>query len=271
MGDPPGFEGTSDGEVALWDEMPLWSAMAGLLLLEHVPLDARRVLDLGSGTGFPTLELAERLGAAARVIGVDPWGAAVRRAEEKRRAWPVANATFVRGDAAALPFRDGSFDLAVSNLGIHNFADPAAAYRECRRVLAPGGRLALSTNVTGHFAALYEEFDRVLAGDEPARERLRLHIAHRGTRQSLARDLERAGFHIVHTYGLVLPMRFRDGAAVLGHHFIRLGFLPAWVEVAGGERGAAHIEALAAALDRRAAREGGIRLDVPLLLLIARR
>ena len=53
--------------VSAYDELPLWSAMAGLLLLEHVPLRPDMVvLDIGCGTGFPALELAERLGRGAK-------------------------------------------------------------------------------------------------------------------------------------------------------------------------------------------------------------
>jgi SAM-dependent methyltransferase len=54
--------------VSAYDELPLWSAMTGLLLLEHVELKSdARVLDVGCGTGFPLIELAERLGPASRV------------------------------------------------------------------------------------------------------------------------------------------------------------------------------------------------------------
>src|SRR5262249_44825687 len=145
-----------------------------------VPLGARRVLDVGSGTGFPGLELAERLGTQARVAGLDPWPAAMARAGAKRAAWPVPNAALVRGDAARMPFRDGAFELVVSNLGIHNFSDAEAALAECGRVLCAGGALALATNLVGHFAELYEAFDRVLP-DDAARARLRAHVEHRAT------------------------------------------------------------------------------------------
>src|SRR4029453_6115229 len=70
--------------LAAYDELPLWSAMFGLLLLEHVPLkDVNVGLDVGCGTGFPLIELAERLGPSAHVHGVDPWTAALTRAREK--------------------------------------------------------------------------------------------------------------------------------------------------------------------------------------------
>ena len=59
--------------VNTFDEMPLWSASFGLLLLKHVTLKPNlTVLDIGSGAGFPLLELAERLGPSAKLCGIDP-------------------------------------------------------------------------------------------------------------------------------------------------------------------------------------------------------
>src|SRR5947207_15725775 len=77
--------------LAAYDELPLWSAMFGLLLLEEVPLaNITSALDVGCGTGFPLIELAERLGKHAHVHGLDPWKAGLKRAAEKiaNRATP---------------------------------------------------------------------------------------------------------------------------------------------------------------------------------------
>ncbi len=60
----------------IYDELPLWSAPFGRMLLDRVPLDKNgTILDVGCGTGFSTLELAQRCGPGANVIAVDPWGA----------------------------------------------------------------------------------------------------------------------------------------------------------------------------------------------------
>lgn len=57
--------------VDAYDELPLWSALFGALLLRHVPLRPARVaLDIGCGTGFPLLELALRLGPTAHVYAI---------------------------------------------------------------------------------------------------------------------------------------------------------------------------------------------------------
>ena len=73
--------------VALYDEIPLWSAPFGLALLEAVELrPGLVVLDVGCGTGFPLLELAERLGPTARLHGVDPWAAGMETARSPSTA-----------------------------------------------------------------------------------------------------------------------------------------------------------------------------------------
>jgi arsenite methyltransferase len=60
------------------DELSLWSAPFGLALLEVVDLHTGIVaLDVGCGTGFPLVELAQRLGKSCHVHGVDPWQTAL--------------------------------------------------------------------------------------------------------------------------------------------------------------------------------------------------
>ncbi len=54
--------------ISTWDELPLWSASFGLLLLKHLELKPKlKVIDLGSGTGFPLMELAARLGESSKL------------------------------------------------------------------------------------------------------------------------------------------------------------------------------------------------------------
>ena len=263
---PPWDPGRRD-VVAAFDELPLWCAMAGLFLLEHLPLvRGAHVLDVGCGTGFPLLELAQRLGRPATVHGLDLWTLALERARFKRDVLGLANATLTRGDGAAMPFRDAQFDLVVSNLGINNFAEPDAVFREIRRVLRRGGRLALTTNVEGHMAEFYAEFEGVLKehGRPQALEALRQHVAHRGTAASIAKRLGQAGFRLVRAVERDFPMRFADGSALLHHYFIRLGFLKDWRSVVRPEEEHAIFAELEGRLNRRAAERGDLSLTVPL-------
>jgi SAM-dependent methyltransferase len=75
----------------------------------------------------------------------------------------VASAAFVASDVQALPFRDGSFDVVTCRIAAHHFADVAAAVREIRRVLRPGGSFLLQ-DILGHddaeVAAFLTEVER---------------------------------------------------------------------------------------------------------------
>ena len=101
------------------------------------------VLDLCTGTGDLAYVLAETLGGAALVTGVDYSPPMLEKAEKKRKN-ARDNPRFVSGDAAALPFESGSFhtvtvSFAFRNLTYHN-PQMDAALAEIRRVLKPGGR-----------------------------------------------------------------------------------------------------------------------------------
>jgi len=243
--------------LAAYDELPLWSAMFGLLLLEEVPLtNIAAALDVGCGTGFPLIELAERLGPAAEVHGVDVWSPALQRAREKVAARATPNVTIHEASATSMPFPAARFDLIVSNLGVNNFDDRDAAIAECRRVMRPGGTIALTTNLQGHMRELYDVLAEVLTSDEE-RTRLQEHIAHRATVDGVRQLLEQHQFNVQRVVEREGVMRFANGTALLNHHFIKLGFLDAWKKVvAGNER--AVFERL---LERL---HGEIRLTIPM-------
>jgi len=268
MADPHAFDPTDDQHVEVFDELPLWSSLAGQLLLEHVPLAARRVLDLGCGAGFPLLELAERLGPPARVVGLDPWQQGLRRANSKRERWPVRNADGVCGDGGKLPFRDGAFDLVVSNLGVNNFENPEATLAEAGRVLGPGGSLALTTNRMGHMRELYEAFERALSNESAALGRLRAQVRHRGTVESLEARLTAAGFAVVAVHEREATLRFATPEALFEHHFMRAGFRSGWEAIAGDP---ATLARMRDELEEVARARGELRLTIPLVYLEARR
>jgi ubiquinone/menaquinone biosynthesis C-methylase UbiE len=253
--------------IAAYDELPLWSAMFGLLLLDEVPLtqEVKVALDVGCGTGFPLIELAERLGSGTHVHGLDPWSAAMTRAAEKIASRETQNVTLHEGRATAMPFADGTFDLIVSNLGVNNFDDRAGSIRECRRVAKSGATIALTTNLQGHMKEFYAIFDEVLndAGDEDARRRLRTHVDHRATRASIRELLENGGFSVTRVVERTGRMRFANGSALLNHHFIKLGFLDGWKGVVPG-RETQMFSRLLHGLDEVARQNGELALTIPM-------
>ena len=101
----------------------------------------QRVLDVACGTGAVTRLAAERVGSAGRVAGLDVNPDMLAAA---RGASPGTRIEWHEGSALALPFPDGSFDAVLCQQGLQFFPDRAAGLREMRRVLVPGGRLALS-------------------------------------------------------------------------------------------------------------------------------
>jgi len=162
-----------------------------------------------------------------------------------------------------MPFADATFDLIVSNLGVNNFEDRAAAIRECRRVAKPGATLALTTNLQGHMREFYAVFADVVRDDAEASKRLRDHIEHRATIANVRDLLESGGFEITRVVERESVMRFANGTALLNHYFIKLGFLDAWKKVVpGNERDV--FARLRNALDDLASRNGELRLTVPM-------
>jgi SAM-dependent methyltransferase len=99
-----------------------------------------RILDLGCGTGIVARVLRERLGGAANVVGIDASAAMIEKA---RSIAPEID--FREGNAMALPFADGSFELVLCQEMLQFVPDRVAALREVLRVLTPGGRLLTST------------------------------------------------------------------------------------------------------------------------------
>lgn len=258
--------------VRAYDELPLWSAMFGLLLLENVPLNrATAVLDVGCGTGFPLIELAERLGPRSRVHGIDAWQGALGRAADKIASRRVSNVELHEGTATRMPFPDGSFDLIVSNLGVNNFADRAGALRECRRVAATGAVLGLTTNLQGHMQEFYAVFEDVLrdVGDEGDLARLREHVAQRASVASLRELLRSAGFTVNRVVERQGYMRFADGTALLNHHFVKLGFLDGWKGIVPTRQRAA-FRMLLDKLNENVELHGELRLTVPMAYVEAK-
>jgi len=110
--------------------------------LDVVRLEPAVVLDLGAGTGHASLALKRRY-RSSQVVALDLAEGMLR--EAGRRQTLLRRFRRVCAHAASLPLRDASVDLVFSNLMLQWCNEPDAVFRECRRVLKPGGLLTFTT------------------------------------------------------------------------------------------------------------------------------
>jgi len=249
------------------DDLPLWSAPFGLMLLDLIPLRAKmKVLDVGFGSGFPLLELAQRLGDSSAVYGIDPVKAAHERALTKTKVLNIRNVRLVEGDASSMPFQENTFDLIVSNLGINNFADPKKVFLECYRVAKSGARIALATNPKGHMDIFYAVFTETLKElrMEDRMHDLTAHIEHRLTRDTICDYLERSGFRITRMHQDFFRLRFLDGSTFFRHSLIRYGFLDDWKALVPVHEQKEVFTKLEENLNRVSERKGELELAIPI-------
>ncbi|MCX4746974.1 methyltransferase domain-containing protein [Kitasatospora sp. NBC_01287] len=100
------------------------------------------VLDIGCGPGTITADLAELVGPTGRVVAVDSSAQVLEQAAAHVAGRGLTNIEFAVGDIHRLTYPDGAFDVVHAHQVLQHVADPVAALRELRRVVAPGGVVA---------------------------------------------------------------------------------------------------------------------------------
>ena len=196
------------------------------------------VLDIGCGPGFLAAEMADAVGPAGSVHGIDPSPAMLTIAAGRSAAAPL---TFEPGEATTLPLADTSIDVVTATQVYEYVADVAAALAEVRRVLRPGGRLLV----------LDTDWDSIVwHSSDPGRMRRVLaawdeHLADPHLPRLLGRLLRDAGFTVTRTS--VLPMLntgYNEDSFSAGVIGLVAGFVP-------GRRGVTRQDADAWADDLR--------------------
>jgi len=135
-------------DLASHDYDPLWQeqldpARTWMLTLASLA-PGERVLDLACGTGLATLAAAQSVGPDGSVLGTDLSGQMIEVARRRAAEQQVSNVTFQRMDAETLDLPDATFDVVLCSLGLMYVPDAQRALREWRRVLKPGGRVAIA-------------------------------------------------------------------------------------------------------------------------------
>lgn len=164
--------------------------------------EARRVLDVGCGTGRLLADLASaRPGLRAAGLDLAPGMCRAARAAAPRAA-------VAAGDAEALPFRAGAFDLVASTSTFQWLQALEPALRECARVLAPGGRLVLALFADRTLHELKGAWREAAAGAPDRTHRF-------FTKGELAAALPAAGLAALHLGEEEVVERHADARAVL--------------------------------------------------------
>ncbi len=139
-------------------------------VFERLPLTADdMVLDVAAGTGHAARQLAA---SARAVVALDATEAMLARGQAQAAADGCHNVLFTRGDAAALPFLDGSFDVVVSRFAAHHFVRPDAVLAEMVRCARPGGHVALVDLVADEDPAVAAEQNRLERLRDPSHTRM---------------------------------------------------------------------------------------------------
>jgi ubiquinone/menaquinone biosynthesis C-methylase UbiE len=152
-----------------------------------------RVLDVGSGTGLLAAHVAELVGDAGQVVGIDPLPLRVEIASRKARP----NLRFEVGDARELRAIDSeSFDVAYLNAVFHWLPEKLGALQELARVLKPAGKLGISTGQKG--GNTVRAIRRRVLSREPFASQVSADddVAYNVTAGELAQLLEQSGFTI---------------------------------------------------------------------------
>jgi ubiquinone/menaquinone biosynthesis C-methylase UbiE len=134
-----GRKAASYDRASGWAMRPLYRAVARTVVDDLPP--GGRLLDVGTGPGRLLVEIARRR-PDAHLTGVDPSADMVAYAREHAQASGLGDTVAAQvAGAENLPFADQTFDVVVSSLSAHHWADRTRAVAEQARVLKPGGQL----------------------------------------------------------------------------------------------------------------------------------
>ncbi len=264
------LDAQSKSIVNIYDEINLWSAPFGRLLLENIPMQSSiKILDLGFGTGFPLIELSQRFGESSKIYGIDIWAEAINRTKNKIKLLELKNIEILETSAISIPLADQQINLITSNLGVNNFEERKKVYAEMHRVLKTDGSICITTNPMGTFEELFDLFSIVFKemGLEDELEKLNTYLQHRNTKASIEAEFKTSGFKLVKSKSDHTNMRFSDPVAVLNHSLIRIGFRRYWEKMIQEEMRADFFKRLLDKIGLHIQSEGAFSMKIPILYL----
>ena len=201
--------------------VPTWMAdlVPGLLEAGGVGPETR-VLDAACGTGIVARKVAALAGPGGRIAALDANGGMLRVARQCAGVEGAASVEWYQEDIRRMPFPDNEFDTVLCQQGLQFFPDRGGALREMRRVLTPGGRLALSVwgraEESPHVPVICETFSQYLGEESTAIFRVACSLSARAALHGLVED---AGFSEIRIRAVVLTARHPSLAELLPAYF----------------------------------------------------
>lgn len=254
--------------VEIYDEVSLWSAPFGKVLLDNIPMNASwTVVDLGFGTGFPLIELAQRFGAQSTIIGVDIWEPAIDRVRMKIDRLDLSNVHVINKKASAVSIADRSVDLVCSNLGVNNFDDKLIVYQNVANMLKVNGHFCLTTNDHTTFCELFELFEKAIVtlGIDPSSFKEYVHA--RCSSDELIEEVNAFDFELAKQVEDSACMRFVSSRALFNHSLIRIAFIATWKSIIPPDKWDSFITLITSWIDDIIASAREFRLNIPITYL----
>lgn len=257
------------------DELPLWSAPFGLEILNQIDFKEKlNVLDIGFGTGFPLVEISQRLGADSMVYGIDPWEPSHVRTRQKIKFYGLRNVNIIKGVAEKIPLKDKSIDLIVSNNGVNNVTDINKVFSECKRICRKDAQFIISVNLDKTMFEFYDMFNDTLKVFKLTDEikKVESHIYEKRKPVKYIKKLfSDNSFEIVRVVNNKFTMKFINGTAFFNHSLIKLGFLPSWEKLLKSKDIKRVFIELENRLNKISKAKGHLEMTIPYMVVNARR
>ena len=254
----------------MYDELPLWSSPFGLKLLDCIEYKPNiTAIDLGFGTGFPLIEIAERLGNNSTVYGVDIWKEAFDKVNEKIGYYDITNIKLIEGSVESIPLENNAVDLITSNNCINNVLDIERAIMECSRILKKKGQFILTMNLEKSMFEFYNIMEQTLLELNLSAEIDMMYKHIEQKRPSVNKILipMKNDFTIKNVEYDQFNYKFSNGTAMLNHHFIKAAFMDSWKNILPENRVPEIFKKIETKLNRQAEELGGFKLSIPFVLI----
>lgn len=265
------FDSDSDELLAVFDELPLWSAPFGIKLLDTIVLKKNiSALDIGFGAGFPLTEIAMRLGKTSKVCGIDTWDAAIRRTNKKLKIYKIDNVEIIKGEAENIPLSDNSIDLITSNNGINNVSDLDKSLNECYRVMKKGAQFVQTMNLPDTMIEFYNILEGILIKRDMLDQVdiMKQHIYDR--RKPLDEFSNILKNHLFEVRSVVLDKfeyNFVDGNAMFDYFPIRFYFLSSWKDIVPKDQILSVYKEVVSEINKISEEKGSFKLTIPFAVI----